>query len=197
VLAWYRAFRKHGVVLGMRHLHRHVGMGGDLYVPAVAGETIERQIGDQVRDEWEKQFERMIEEVAPFAGAHDFVAALKERGRTVVLASSSIAKHAEHFVDLLGVRELVDDWTTKDDVEATKPEPDLVKAALAKAGTGDAVMVGDTPWDVEAARKAGLDTIAVLTGGAYSAAELRHAGAVAVFESVGEMKDRLDETPLS
>jgi HAD superfamily hydrolase (TIGR01549 family) len=197
VLAWYRAFRKHDVVLGLRHLHRHIGMGGDIYVPAVAGETVERQIGDDVRDEWEKQFERMIDEVAPFAGAHDFVAALKERGHTVVLASSSIAKHAEHFLDLLGVRDLVDDWTTKDDVDATKPEPDLVKAAIAKAGTEDAVMVGDTPWDIEAARKAGLDTIAVLTGGAYSAAELRDAGAIAVFESVGEMKDRLAGTPLS
>jgi len=197
VLCWYRAFRKHDVVLATRHLHRHIGMGGDLFVPAVAGETVERQIGDEVRDEWEKQFERVIDEVAPFAGAHDFVAALKERGHTVVLASSSIAKHAEHFVDVLGVRDLVDSWTTKDDVETTKPEPDLVQAALAKAGTGDAVMVGDTPWDVEAARKAGVPTVAVLTGGAYSAAELRDAGAVSVFESVGEMKDRLDETPLS
>jgi HAD superfamily hydrolase (TIGR01549 family) len=197
VLAWHRAFRKHDVVLALRHLHRHVGMGGDLYVAAVAGETIERQIGDDVRDEWEKQFERMIEEIAPFAGAHDLIRELKRRGHTVVLASSSIAKHAEHFVDLLQVRELVDGWTTKDDVDATKPEPDLIKAALAKAGTDDAVMVGDTPWDVEAARKAGRQTIAVLTGGAYSEAELRDAGAVAVFESVAELRGRLDETPLS
>jgi len=196
-LAWYRAFRKHDVVLGMRHLHRHIGMGGDLYVPAVAGETVDRQIGDDVRDEWEKQFERMIDEVAPIAGAHDLVAALKDRGHTVVLASSSIAKHANHFIDLLGIRDLLDDWTTKDDVDATKPEPDLVKAALAKAGTDNAVMVGDTPWDIEAAQKAGLATIAVMTGGAYSEAELRHAGAVAVFESVKEFRDRLDETPLS
>jgi HAD superfamily hydrolase (TIGR01509 family) len=197
VLAWYRAFRKHDVVLALRHLHRHVGMGGDIYVAAVAGEAVERQIGDDVRDEWEKQFERMIEEVAPFAGARDLVRELKQRGHTVVLASSSIAKHAEHFVDLLEIRDLVDDWTTKDDVEATKPEPDLIKAALAKAGTDDAVMVGDTPWDVEAARKAGLQTIAVLTGGAYSEAELREAGAVAVFESVRELQGRLDQTPLS
>jgi len=197
VLCWYRAFRKHDVVLATRHLHRHIGMGGDLYVPAVAGETGERQIGDDVRDEWEKQFERVIDEVAPFAGAHDFVAALKDRGHTVVLASSSVAKHAEHFLEVLGVRDLVDAWTTKDDVETTKPEPDLVQAALAKAGTDDAVMVGDTPWDVEAARKAGIPTIAVLTGGAYSEAELHDAGAVSVFESVGEMKDRLAETPLS
>jgi len=172
-------------------------MGGDIYVPAVAGDTVERQIGDEVRDEGEKQFEGMLDEVAAFAGAHDFVAALNERGYTVVLASSSIAKHAEHFVDLLGVRDLVDAWTTKDDVDATKPEPDLVQAAIGKAGTSDAVMVGDTPWDVEAARKAGLRTIAVLTGGAYSSAELRDGGALAVYDSVGELKDRLDETPLS
>jgi HAD superfamily hydrolase (TIGR01549 family) len=184
-------------VLALRHLHRHVGMGGDLYVSAVAGEVVDRQIGDDVRDEWEKQFEKMIDEVVPFVGAHDLVAELKNRGHTVVLASSSIEKHAEHFVDLLEICDLVDGWTTKDDVDATKPEPDVVKAALAKAGTDDAVLVGDTPWDVESARKAGLATIAVLTGGAYSEAELRDSGAVAVFESVKELRDRLDETPLS
>ena len=172
-------------------------MGGDIYVPAVAGEAVDRQIGDDVRDEWETQFEKMIDEIAPFAGAHDLVAALKRRGHTVVLASSSLEKHAQHFVDLLDIGELIDARTTKDDVEATKPEPDVVKAALAKAGTDDAVLVGDTPWDIEAARKAGIPTIAVLTGGAYSVAELREAGAVAVFESVAELKDRLDETPLS
>jgi HAD superfamily hydrolase (TIGR01549 family) len=184
-------------VLALAHLHRHVGMGGDMYVAAVAGEEMDRQIGDDVRDEWERQFDGLLDEIAPFAGAHDLIAELKERGRKVVLASSSIAKHAEHFVDLLEVRELVDGWTTKDDVEATKPRPDLVQAALAKAGTDDAVMVGDTPWDIEAARKAGLETIAVLTGGAYSEAELRDAGAIAVFASVEEMKGLLAETPLS
>ncbi len=172
-------------------------MGGDQYVAAVAGATVDRQIGDDVRDEWEKQFEQMIDEVGPFAGAHDLVAELETRGHTVVLASSSMEKHAKHFVDLLEIGDLVDAWTTKDDVEATKPEPDVVKAALAKAGTDDAMLVGDTPWDVEAARKAGLETIAVLTGGAYSEQELRDAGAVAVFESVTELKAGLDETPLS
>src|SRR5919201_6839878 len=77
----------------------------------------------------------------------------------------------------------LDGWTTKDDVEATKPEPDLVEAALEKAGTEDATMLGDTPWDVEAARKAGLDTVCLVTGG-FSEQELRDAGAVAVFESL-------------
>jgi HAD superfamily hydrolase (TIGR01549 family) len=184
-------------VLALWHLHRHVGMGGDLYVAAVAGKAVEKQIGDDVRDEWEKQFDRLIHEIAPFAGAHNLIRELKRRGRKVVLASSSVAKHAERFVDLVEARELVDGWTTKDDVEATKPEPDLVKAALAKAGTDDAVMVGYTPWDVEAARKAGLETLAVLSGGAYSPEELRAAGAVAVYQSVRELHDHLDETPLS
>ena len=81
-------------------------------------------------------------------------------------------------------------------MQATKPEPDLVHAALEKAGTDDAIMVGDTPWDVEAARKAGIETICVITGG-FSEQELRDAGAVAVFESVEELRQKLDSTPLS
>jgi HAD superfamily hydrolase (TIGR01549 family) len=196
-LCWYRAFREHDVVLPMWRLHRQVGMGGDKYVAAVAGDEVEHRIGDDVRDAWEKQFDKLIDEVAPFFGAHELLAELKRRGHVVVLASSSIKKHTEHFVDLLDASELVDAWTTKDDVDATKPEPDLVRAALEKAGTDDGVMVGDTPWDIEAARKAGLDTLAVRTGGAYTAQELLDAGAAAVFESVEELRGRLDETPLS
>ena len=97
---------------------------------------------------------------------------------------------------MLDAREIVDAWTTSDDVEQTKPSPDLVSAALAKLDTQTGVMVGDTPWDVEAAAKLDVATIAVLTGG-FSAAELRDAGAIAVFESVEELRERVDETPLS
>ena len=179
-------------MLPVWRLHRHVGMGGDKYVAAVAGEEVEERLGDDLRDRWEELFDELIGEVAPLEGAHDLVADLKERGRTVVLASSSIERHLDHFLDLLDVRELLDGWTTKDDVDATKPEPDLVRAALEKAGTDDATMLGDTPWDVEAARKAGLETVGLVTGG-FSAQELREAGAVAVFESLGEVRERLDE----
>ena len=134
----------------------------------------------------------MIGEVAPLEGAHELIADLKERGRTVVLASSSIERHLDHFLDLLDARELLDGWTTKDDVEATKPEPDLVQAALEKAGSDDSTMLGDTPWDVEAARKAGLETVCLVTGG-FSAQELQEAGAAAVFESVEELRGRLGD----
>ena len=113
----------------------------------------------------------------------------------VVLASSSPEDELEHYLGLLDARDLADAWTTKDDVDKTKPAPDLVLAAMEKAGTQDAVMIGDTRWDIEAATKAGLETIALTTGG-WSEYELLEAGAVAVFESVEELRERLDEPPL-
>ena len=120
----------------------------------------------------------MIEEVEPFDGARELIGELNERERTIVLASSAKEDEVEHYLDLLEARELVDAWTTSADVEETKPEPDLVEAALEKAGTRDAVMVGDTVWDVKAAGRAGIETIAVLSGG-YGEAELREARAPA------------------
>ena len=183
-------------MLPVWRLHRHVGMGGDKFVAALAGDEVEERLGDELRDEWERLFGELIDEVEPLEGARQLIEDLKGRGLTVVLATSAIDEHLDHFLDLLDARELADGWTTKDDVEASKPDPDLVRAALGKAKTRDAVMVGDTPWDVEAARKAGLETVCIMTGG-FSEQELREAGAVAVFESVQELRERLDETPLS
>jgi HAD superfamily hydrolase (TIGR01549 family) len=183
-------------VLPVWRLHRHVGMGGDKFVSAVAGDAVEEQLGDELRERWEKLFDELIDEVAPFEGARELMEDLKGRGHPVVLASSAIKKHLDHFLELLDAKDLADAWTTKDDVEASKPEPDLVSAALEKAGTEDAVMIGDTPWDVEAARRAGIETICVITGG-FSEHELRDAGAAAVFESVAELREHLDETALS
>jgi HAD superfamily hydrolase (TIGR01509 family) len=194
-LCWYRAFRKHGIVLPVWRLHRHVGMGGDKFVAAVAGDDVERKLGDEVRAEWETLFDGLIGEVAPLEGAHELIVALKERGHEVVMASSSIESHFEQFMELLGAKDLADGFTTKDDVEASKPDPDLVQAAMAKTAADRAVMIGDTPWDVEAARRAGIETVTVITGG-FSRQELLDAGAVAVFESLVELRERLDETPL-
>jgi phosphoglycolate phosphatase-like HAD superfamily hydrolase len=112
-----------------------------------------------------------------------------------VLASSAKAEEVEHYVDLLGARELTDGWTTSADVESTKPAPDLVESAMEKAGTDQAVLIGDTPWDVKAAAKADVPTVTVLTGG-FSDQELREAGAVAVFESIAELRGALDELPV-
>ncbi len=194
-LAWYQAYREQGIVLPVWRLHRHVGMGGDKFVVATAGEDVEERIGERLRERWEEIFDGMLDEIEPLEGATELIRDLKERGRPVVLATSAVQSHFDRFLDLLGARDLADAWTTKDDVEESKPEPDLVQAALAKAGTADAVMLGDTGWDVEAARKAGVETVCVMTGG-WSADELREAGAVAVYESIVELRERLDESPL-
>jgi HAD superfamily hydrolase (TIGR01509 family) len=194
-IAWYRAFRQHGIVLPVWKLHRAVGMGGDQLVEAVAGDEVEERLGDEIRSAEKRLYMELIEETEPLAGAREFVAELKRRGHRVVLASSAPANQLDYYLDKLVARDLVDGWTTSDDVESTKPEPDLVHAALAKAGDGDAVFVGDTGWDVEAARRAGLETICVITGG-WSEQELRDAGAIAVYDSLEELTAELDETPL-
>ena len=183
-------------MLPVWRLHRHVGMGGDKFVAAVAGPEVEKRCGDGLRTRWEELFDELIDEVAPVNGANALIGHLKARGHRVVLASSAIEKHVDHFLDLLEARGVADGWTTKDDVDASKPEPDLVRAALDKAAAREAVMVGDTPWDVEAARRVGLDTICVRTGG-FSDTELREAGGIAIYESVRELDLDLANTPLS
>jgi HAD superfamily hydrolase (TIGR01549 family) len=186
-LAWYRAFRQHGVVLPIWRIHRAIGMGGDQLVEALAGREVEDEHGEEIRAAEGPLYMAMIEEVEPFDGAKKLIVELSASSRTVVLASSAKEDEVDHYLDLLEAREVVDAWTTSADVEATKPEPDLVEAALEKADTRDAVMVGDTVWDVKAAGRAGIETIAVLTGG-YSEAELREAGAREVFESISELR---------
>jgi HAD superfamily hydrolase (TIGR01549 family) len=194
-VAWYRAFREFDITLPLWRIHRAVGMGGDQLVPALVGEDVEREQGDEIREKRSDIYEDLIDEVAPLEGAHELVTDLLERDVAVVLASSAPLDELEHYLDLLDVRTLVDAWTTNDDVQQTKPQPDLVQAALEKANGAEAVMVGDTRWDVEAAAKVGVPTVCVMTGG-WSRQELLDAGAVDVFESVEDLRRRLDETPL-
>ena len=194
-VAWYRAFRQHGFILPVWQIHRAIGMGGDQLVPHLIGEEKAEEVGDDIRGAEKPLFNAMIEECEPLEGAHELIADLRERGRTVILASSAKGSEIEHYLDLLDARDLADDWTMSDDVEETKPSPDLVEAAMRKAGTEDAVMVGDTTWDIEAARRAGIETIAVMTGG-FSEDELREAGAAQVFESIAELRERIGDTAL-
>ena len=195
-IAWFRAFRQNDIVLPIWRIHRHMGMGGDQLVESLGGEQLENEKGDDIRAAESVLYGELISEVEPLDGARDLIEDLKQRGHAVVLASSAKAQEVEHYLDLLDARELADAWTTSADVQATKPEPDLVVAAVEKAGGGEAVMVGDSTWDCEAAKRAGLDTIAVLTGG-FSETELRDAGALVVYSSIQELRESLDETPLA
>jgi HAD superfamily hydrolase (TIGR01509 family) len=169
-------------------------MGGDQLVPALVGEQVDREQGDAIRTARETSSNQLIDEVAPPDGSCQLLEDLKERSFGVVFASSSPQDEVEHYLDLLDARELVDAWTTDDDVEATKPQPDLVRAALGKAGADEAVMIGDTPWDVEAARRASIEIVTLITGG-YCEQELREGGAATVYESVADVRRHLDEPP--
>ena len=193
-LAWYRAFRRFDITLPLWQLHRGIGMGGDNFVAHVAGEEVEKQYGSQLREAWSAEFDEFIGEVQPFAAARPLLAEIKKRGFKLVLASSGKAEHVEAFLDLIGGRDLADAWTTSDDVESSKPSPDLVSAALSKVEGASGCMVGDSVWDVVAAAKLGVPTVGVLTGG-FSREELTDAGAVRVFDSLGAMLDELDTTP--
>jgi HAD superfamily hydrolase (TIGR01549 family) len=194
-VAWYRAFRAHGVTPPVWRIHRHIGMGGDKLVAAVAGDPVEAEKGDAIRAAEEDAYAALIDEIQPFDGARNLISELKRRGHTIVLASSAKEDEVEHYVDLLDARELADAWTTSADVDQTKPSPDLIAVALRKARGLSAVMVGDTTWDVEAAKQAEVKTIAVLTGG-FAEDELRRAGAAAVFDSLVALREHLDDTPL-
>jgi len=196
-LTWQRALARHGYEVPAWRCHRHIGMGGDQIVTALAGEQAEREHGDELRDLESDLFGELIGEVRPLPGAAELVRALADRGHDVVLASSAGGEEAEAHIDELGIREAISDYTTSADVEATKPEPDLIKAAIEKAGDVDsAVLVGDSTWDIEAAKRAGIESIGLLCGG-FSEAELREAGAVAVFTDPAALLERLGETPLA
>jgi HAD superfamily hydrolase (TIGR01549 family) len=195
-LAWYRAFRSKGVVIPIWRIHRAIGIGSDRVVTLLAGEDIEGRLGEALRVAEGAEYQEMIDEVEPMEGAHELLGELKQAGHTIILASSAEQKDAERYIGLLDAKELVDAHTTSADVAASKPEPDIVNAAIQKAGGGTAVMIGDSTWDCKAATAASVPSIGVLTGG-FSEQELMEAGASIVFDSVDRLRSHLHGTSLS
>ena len=198
-LAWYRAFRSLGETFPIWRIHRLIGMGGDQLVAALGGDDVEARIGDEARERWVQEADPLMTEVALLPGARELIVALKDRGHRVVLASSGKPHHVDHGLDLLDARELVDGWTTSEDVEETKPAPDLLQVALKKIGEpadAPSVVVGDSVYDVEAAKKAGMPAIVVRSGG-FGDDELRNAGAVAIYDTPADLTAALDGTDLA
>jgi HAD superfamily hydrolase (TIGR01509 family) len=198
-LAWYRAFRSLGETFPVWRIHRLIGMGGDQLVAALGGDDVEARIGDEARERWVQEADPLMAEVALLPGARELIVALKERGRRVVLASSGKPHHVERALDMLDVREIVDGWTTSEDVEATKPAPDLLHVALTKIGEpvdAPSVVVGDSVYDVLAAKNAGMPAI-VLRSGGFGDDELRTAGAAAIYDTPADLTAALDDTALA
>ena len=188
-LAWHRAFQRYDVKAPMWRVHRTIGMGGDKLVAHVAGDDVERDHGDDLRAAWEEEYAGLVDEVPALPGATDLVRQLAAAGHTVALASSGAERFSKRAVELLGIDDDVAAMTNSDDAEDSKPDPDILAAVLDRLGDVDeAVFLGDTPYDVEAASRLGLGCIAVLTGG-FSRAELEQSGAVLVVEDLTELAD--------
>jgi len=192
VVAWWHAFRSQGHIVPMSTLHRTIGQGADRLVQTVLG----REDG-AVSAAHSDFYGPFLHRLEPFPGAADLLRATKKAGLAVVLASSASAEEADHLTDAIDADDAVDAVTHKDDVEESKPDPDIVETALRKGDIDRdaAVLVGDTVWDVEAARKAHVDCVAVLSGG-ISEGDLRDAGAVAVYRDVQHLLDELDSSPI-
>jgi HAD superfamily hydrolase (TIGR01509 family) len=198
-LAWYRAFRSLGETFPVWRIHRLIGMGGDQLVAALGGDDVERRIGDEARERWVREADPLMAEVALLPGARELILALKERGHRVVLASSGKPHHVERALDLLDVREVVDGWTTSEDVESTKPAPDLLQVALQKIGEpadAPSLVIGDSVYDVAAAKNAGMPAVVVRSGG-FGDDELRAEGALDIHDTPGDLAAALDEIDLS
>ena len=186
-LAWQRAFASRGVTLPMWRIHRTIGMGGDKLVAEVAGEEVEERLGDELRALWRKEYVAVKSEVLPLPGASELVRTLADSGFLVALATSGDPEFAGQALDDLDIRDAVRVLKTSADVDGSKPEPDLIEVTLEALGTRRGVMIGDTPYDVEAAERAGLKCIGLRSGG-YSEAELTEAGAALVVDSPADLQ---------
>jgi HAD superfamily hydrolase (TIGR01549 family) len=192
-LAWKRAFASHGFDVPTAWIHRRIGQGSGQLMEALVGEAHE-----DVKKAWRREFDGLRAEVRLLPGAREVVRELAGRGLAVVLATSSEPEDVQVVVAMLDVGESLSVVTSAGDVEQAKPEPDVVTEALAAAGVGagESLAVGDSVWDVEAARRAGVDCVCVTTGGT-SEPELREAGALAVYPTLVELAADLNRGPLA
>ncbi len=189
-VAWQSAFREVGLAVPTYRLHRAIGMGGDKLVTAVAGEAAENAVGDTVRELHSRAFEERLPEVQVLQGATELLESCRDAGLRMVLASSAQPELTEKMLALVESAHLIAAVVPGSE-GSSKPEPDLVGKALERVGTRQAFLVGDAVWDVQAAARAGIPCVGLLTGG-YSENELRDAGAVAVFDTPRSLAKHLE-----
>jgi HAD superfamily hydrolase (TIGR01509 family) len=194
--AWVDAFAEAGITVDFTEVRRRIGMGGDKLMPEVSDLTDDSPDGKRIAERRGEIFkERFLPTLKPFRDAGRLVATLKERGFTVVAASSAKKHELQPLLEVAGAADPMDGATSSDDAKESKPDPDIINAALKEAGTdaAGAVMIGDTPYDLEAAARAGVTSIAFRTGG-WSDADLK--GASAIYDGPWDLLARLDESPL-
>jgi HAD superfamily hydrolase (TIGR01509 family) len=188
IVAWTRAFGEAGLTIPAAEIHQRVGMGAARFVRELVGEDRPELVEGHGR-----HFSPLKPELRALPGAADLLREVHGRGATVVLASSSKEEDVQALLDAIDAPDAIDAVTHAGDVEEAKPDPEVFEAALAKAGcaAAESIVVGDTVWDVEAATRAGVRCVGVRSGG-ISEAELRAAGAVAVYRDAAHLLAELD-----
>ena len=195
--AWVRAFAEHGIAVDFAAVRRCIGMGGDKLMPAVSGVAHESPRGEAIAGRRSAIFtQEFVPRLKPFRDASRLVAVIKERGFTAVAASSARKDELQPLLAIAGADSLMDAATSSDDAEESKPEPDIINAALTRAevAAASAIMIGDTPYDVEASRRAGVPIIALRCGG-WSDADLQ--GARAIYDGPWDLLANIDASPLA
>jgi HAD superfamily hydrolase (TIGR01509 family) len=193
--AWARAFDAVGAAVNSWRIHRGIGMdSAKLLEELLDGRPEDASIAKELHDQ---HYSSMADRLRPFDGARAIGAELSSRGFTVVLATSAPEDELDDLRRVLDIEDSISVVTSSEDVETAKPAPDIVQVALERAevDASAAIMIGDSVWDVKAAMRAGVRCIGVLSGG-ISEAELRDAGAIAVYPDVAALLAALDDSPI-
>jgi HAD superfamily hydrolase (TIGR01509 family) len=196
IRSWQGALSQHGYNCTYEEIRRLIGMGSDNLLPNAVGVEKDTPEGKRLSDAWSEIFEReYLPKLKAFPRTRDLLLALKERGLKLVAASSAKGDMLEKLLEIAGATDLLEDSTSADDAENSKPAPDIVEAALKKVGlkAGEVLMLGDTPYDIEAARKLGIGTIGLRCGG-WDDEGLK--GAVAIYDDPAHLLAHLEDSPL-
>ena len=198
--AWRQVFLRHDRDIPFEQIRSQIGKGGDQLLPVFFSKEEEDRFGKEMESERGKLFKKeFMPKVKPFPGVRALFERIKRDGIKLALASSAKQDEVKHYAELLDIADLVQASTSSDDAEKSKPHPDIFQAAVDKLSgvpAGTCVVIGDSPYDAEAAGKIGIKTVGVLCGG-FAEADLRGAGVIAIFRDPEDLLRRYEESPFT
>ena len=197
--AWQEAFAKFGHDVTFEQARSQIGKGGDQLIPVFLSAAQQQDHG-KAMEEWRGQRfkSKYLPMVRPFSAVPELLRRVRDAGIKVAIASSARKEELETYLEIAGITQLVDEVTSSTDAAESKPAPDIFEVALKKLGVAgsDALAIGDTPYDAQAANRAGMQTIGLLCGG-FTEASLREGGCIAVYPGPGALLACFDASPLA
>jgi HAD superfamily hydrolase (TIGR01509 family) len=194
--SWHRAFSENGQDIPYDEIRQRIGMGGDNLIPSLLGVEKESELGSRISERRGEIFQNEhLPRLRPFPGVRPLLERMREAGLRLVVATSAPEEEMEPLIEIAGIRDLLEEKTSADDADSSKPDPDIIHAALDRLGlpAEEALMLGDTPYDIAAAGEAGVDVIAFRSGG-FPDEDLT--GALAIYDGPADLLERWEESPL-